>query len=90
MMHKLTIRCAGVAAAILLLLTQSALAGSAEFILTTKVGFLAVRDVASGIWVQTTTIPATGFSDRDRLLLECGVPLRSRADFTRALEDFCS
>lgn len=90
MTHKLTIRCASVAAALLLLLTQSVLAGSMKFILTTKSGFLAVRDVASGSWVQTTAIPVTGFSDRDRLLLECGVPLHSSADFTRALEDFCS
>lgn len=88
--RKHAVRRAVAAAALLLLLTQTALAGSASYLLTVKDGFLCVRDMRSGQWVHTTAIAVDTFSQRDQLLLECGIFLRDRADVTRAMEDFCS
>lgn len=53
-------------------------------------GFIAVRDNAAGGWAYRSEVPLETLSPQDRFLLELGLGLENRADFTRAVEDFCS
>ena len=79
-----------------ILLTLFLMAGTvaaktpAAYTMTVHNGFVAVQENATGDWIYCSDIPAQMLSHRDQLLLEAGILLENRADFTRAIEDFCS
>ena len=77
------------ACAAALLLAPAAAAASGR-VMTENGGFVAVMDGATGGLLCRTDVPVALLSQRDRLLLEAGIPLETQADFTRAMEDFCS
>ncbi len=63
---------------------------AAPYTMTLDGGKIAIRENASGEWLYRSGLPAQALSPRDQLLLEAGIPLETRADCTRAIEDFCS
>lgn len=81
-------RPAAALAAVLLLSTAALAAGPC--LLTEQDGFVCVVDSATGSVIHRSDVPVAQFSQRDQLLLEAGIPLESQADFTSAMEDFCS
>ena len=87
MKKQLRFRRAAAALALLFLLCTPA---AAAYTMTVDDGFVAVRENATGQWVYRSNVPAGMLSPRDQLLLEAGIVLENRADFTRAMEDFCS
>ncbi len=89
MIRKHLQRAAALLLAAALFPTASA-AAPAAYTMTLLNGCIAVRDNATGAWVYRSDIRAELLSQRDQLLLETGIALQNQADFTRAVEDFCS
>jgi len=65
-------------------------AAAADPVLTVRDGRVAVRDGRNGGWLYVSEIPEDMLPARDRLLLQTGLELPTRADYTSAIEDFCS
>ena len=75
----------------MLLLSSTVLAAEpVHYTMTVCEGFVGVRDEENGSWIYRSQVPVSSLSQRDQLLLEAGIPLHSHADFTSAVEDFCS
>lgn len=72
------------------LLLTAALLAAAPYTMTRHQGFIAVRENDGGRWIYRSEVPVDALAARDQLLLELGLGLYDRADFTRAVEDFCS
>lgn len=75
------------------LLLLTALVTAAElptYTMTVHEGFICVKEMSSGDWIYCTRVRADMLPPADQLLLEAGVPLCSQAEFTSAVEDFCS
>ena len=81
-------RSAAAGAAALVLATSAAAA--APYTMTEHDGFVCVVDNATGALICCSDVPVALLTQRDQLLLEAGIPLESQADFTSAMEDFCS
>lgn len=79
-----------VAAGAVVLILASAAAAAIPYAMTEHEGFVCIVDNATGAFVYCSDVPVSLLSQRDRLLLEAGIPLQTQADFTRAIEDFCS
>ena len=79
-----------VAACLTALLLATAAVAASPYTMTTRDGFVCVVDSNTGDVFYRSDIPAALLSQRDRLLLEAGIALETQADFTSALEDFCS
>ena len=77
------------AVAATLALTTAA-AAAAPCLMTEHDGFVCIVDGDTGEFLYRSDVPVDLLSQRDRLLLEAGIPLESQTDFTSALEDFCS
>ena len=75
---------------LVLYLLVAALLAAPPYTMTHRQGFIAVRENEGGQWVYCSEIPVEALASRDQLLLELGLGLYNRADFTRAVEDFCS
>ena len=60
------------------------------YTMTIHEGFVCVQEYATGSWIYRSNVRAEMLSQRDQLLLETGIGLNSQAEFTRAVEDFCS
>ena len=86
MLHKI---CA-LLLCILLLAASAFAADEFHYTMTIQNGFISVRDEADGSWVYCSQIHADSLSQRDQMLLKAGIPLKSQAEFTSAIEDFCS
>ena len=69
---------------------STAAAAASPYTMTLHDGFICVVEGDSGTLLYRSDVPASLLSQRDRLLLEAGIPLETQADFTRAVEDFCS
>lgn len=61
----------------------------ALYLLQLRRGRVCWYDARSGVWHETN-ICADALSRSDRALLSNGLSFDSRAELTRALEDFCS
>ena len=76
--------------AILLLATLASAAEEMHYTMTIRDGFVCVRNDENGQWVYCSQVHAESLSQRDQLLLKAGIPLNNQAEFTSAIEDFCS
>lgn len=65
-------------------------AAAAPWTMTVRDGLVCVVDGATDRVVQWSDVPASLLPEADQTALKRGLPLESRADFTRAAEDFLS
>ena len=78
------------AAASVLAQLLAAPAAALPYTMTIRDGFVCVVDDATGGTVCASAVPAGQLPAGDRALLEQGLPLKTRAEYTRAVEDFLS
>ena len=76
--------------AVLLLAAPVFAAQEFQYTMTIRDGFISVRNEADGSWVYCSQVHADSLSQRDQMLLKAGIPLNNQAEFTSAIEDFCS
>lgn len=77
--------------ALLLLLTIGVCAEApAQYTMRLHEGRICVQEAATGEWIYCSDVCGSMLSQRDQLLLENGIALHDRAEFTSAIEDFCS
>lgn len=77
--------------AVMFILAATVIAGtSPAYTMTIHKDCICIREDASGRWVYTSPVRASTLSPQNQLLLEAGIPLYDRAEFTSAIEDFCS
>jgi len=87
---KLPVLAAALLCAACLALPAAAANGAVCAEMTILHGYVAVVERDTGLPVYVSRVPARALPESDRELLRRGIPLSSQADYTRAVEDFCS